>query len=189
MEGALEGPLPPALRARALHVGAAMAYAQGDYPAAEGRYREALRLCRREGNEVVEGHALAGMGLVQMARSEHDGAVSSLEEAIAIFERCGEDYGAAVARVWLGSVLLAWGHGERAQSSFEKALAWVRSAKNPSLTLITLYSLAQSALDREDHAEAGSLLEEARERGRAMDLDQAVAYALSGAGAPEGPRS
>ena len=269
MEEALEGPLPPAMRARALHVGAAMAYAQGDYIAAEGRYREALRLCRREGNEVVEGHALAGMGLVQMARLEHDGAVSSLEEAIAIFERCGEDYGAAVARVWLGSVLLAWGHGERARSSFERALAWVRSAKNPSLTLITLYSLAQSALDREDHAEARNLLEEAigvageardraslahlvealavvsgsrgevrqsavllgaaeglldevgarvynqympdrslyegtlanarlqlgergfeeaRERGRAMDFEQAVAYALSGAGAPEGPR-
>jgi hypothetical protein len=30
--------------------------------------------------------------------------------------------------------------------------------------------------------------EEARERGRAMDFEQAVAYALSGAGAPERPR-
>jgi predicted ATPase/DNA-binding XRE family transcriptional regulator len=161
MEEALEGPLTPALRARALHVGAAMAYAQGDYAAAEGRYREALRLCRDEGDEVVEGHALAGVGLVQMARSEHEEAVSSLEEAIGIFERCGEDYGAAVARVWLGSVLLARGHGEQAERNFEKALAWVRYAKNPSLTLNTLYSLVQSALAREDYAEAGGQLEEA----------------------------
>ncbi len=95
-----------------------------------------------------------------MARSEH-GAAPSLEEAIALFERCGDGYMVSISRVWLGSVLLARGEGERAQRSFEGALAWVRSAKNPLLTLITLYSLIQSALARDDHAEAGRLLEEA----------------------------
>jgi tetratricopeptide (TPR) repeat protein len=165
-------------------------------------------------------------------------------------------------------VLLALGQGERAQGAFEEALAWVRSAENPTLTLTTLYSLAQSALARDDHAESGRLLEEAiglsgqagdranlahllealavvrthygeagrsavllgaaqglleevgarvynqylpdrslyegtvatvrsqlgergfeeaRKRGRAMDFERAVAYALSEDGAPEGP--
>ena len=203
-----------------------------------------------------------------MARSEHGAAASSLEAAIAIFEHCGEEYGAAVARIYLGSVLLALGEGERAQGAFEAALAWVRSAENPTLTLTTLYSLAQLALARDDHAEARRLLEEAmglsgqagdranlahllealamvrahygeagrsavllgaaeglleevgarvynqympdrslyagtvtslrlrlgergfeeaRERGRGMDFERAVAYALSEASAPEGP--
>ncbi len=85
----------------------------------------------------------------------------SLEEAIALFERCEDGYIVSISRVWLGSVLLAGGESERAQRSFEEALAWVRSAKNPLLTLITFYNLAQSALARDDHAEAGRLLEEA----------------------------
>jgi tetratricopeptide (TPR) repeat protein len=161
MEEALERELPDALRARALQVAAGMAYAQGDYPVAEGRYREALRLSLRVGDELVEGYALTGSGVVGMARSEHESAASCLEEAIAIFEHCGEDYGAAVSRIYLGSVLLALGEGDRAQRSFEEALAWVRPAKNPTLTLTTLYSLAQSALARDDHAEAARLLEEA----------------------------
>jgi tetratricopeptide (TPR) repeat protein len=104
---------------------------------------------------------LTGTGVVEMARSEPVAAASSLEEAIATFERCGEDYGAAVCRVYLGDVLVALGEGERAQKSFEEALAWVRPAKNPTLTLTTLYSLAQSALATDNHAEAGRLLEEA----------------------------
>lgn len=161
MEQALEHELPDALRGKALQVAGGMAYAQGDYPAAEGWYLGALRLSRRLGDKLVEAYALTGTGVVEMARSEHAAAASSLQEAIAIFERCGEDYGVAVSRVYLGSVLLALGEGERAQEAFEEALAWVRPAKNPTLTLTTLYSLAQSALARDDHAEAGRLLEEA----------------------------
>jgi non-specific serine/threonine protein kinase len=194
MEQALERELPDALRARALQVAAGTAYAQGDYPVAEERYREAIRLSRRVGDELVEGYALTGIGVVQMARSEPMAAASSLEEAIAIFERCGEDYGAAVCRVYLGDVLIALGEGERAQRSFEEALAWVRLAKNPTLTLTTLYSMAQLALARNDHAEAGRLLEEAlglsgqaRDKANLAHLLEALAVVKAHFGEAERP--
>jgi tetratricopeptide (TPR) repeat protein len=160
IEETLERELRDDLRARALHVGAGMAYAQGDYPVAEGRYRAAARLSRREGDELLEGRVLAGLGLVQMTRQDHGSAKSSLERAIALLERRGAHWEASFSRVLLGSVLVAQGE-EGAESLFREALAWVRAAKNPSLTVIALNGLARSALARHDFAEAGDLLEEA----------------------------
>jgi predicted ATPase len=160
MEAILERTLPPTLRARALQVGAAMAYMQGDFPVAEERYREALRLSRREGDELVEGYALAGTGLVEMARQDYEVAISSLEEAIALFERYGEDYLASFSRVFLGTTLLACGEAERAERTFEEGLASARRLKVPSLIYMMLYNLAQSALARGDRERAARLLRE-----------------------------
>ena len=159
-EAALGHELPPALRARALHVAAAMTYAQGDYPAAEERWQEALRLSRLEGDLLVEGNVRAGMGMVEMVRLDHEVAASSMEEAIALFERCDEDYLASVLRVWLGTTLLARGEGERAERAFEEGLVAARRLKIPSLAYIALYNLAQLALARGDHAEAARMLGE-----------------------------
>ena len=160
MEAILERTLPPTLRARALQVGAAMAYMQGDFPVAEERYREALRLSRREGDELVEGYALAGTGLVEMARQDYEVAISSLEEAIALFERYGEDYLASFSRVFLGTTLLACGEAERAERTFEEGLASARRLKVPSLIYMMLYNLAQSALARGDRERAARMLGE-----------------------------
>jgi tetratricopeptide (TPR) repeat protein len=160
-EATLERELPDALKARTLQLAATMAYIQGDYPAAGERWAETLRLSRSAGDPLLEAYAKVGEGVVEMASSEHEAAVSSLEEAIALFERCEDAYMVSISRVWLGSVLLARGEGERAQKNFEEALGWVRSARNPLLTMITFYNLAQLALSRENYAEAGRLLEEA----------------------------
>ncbi|HEV2744356.1 MAG TPA: hypothetical protein VGV91_14470, partial [Rubrobacter sp.] len=90
-EATLEGPLPPKLRARAHHAAAAMAFAQGDYPAAEERWREALRLSRGEGDILAEAFAWSGVGIAEMVRSDFEGAASRMERAISLFERYGED--------------------------------------------------------------------------------------------------
>ena len=60
-----------------------MAYAQGDYPAAEECYLSALLLSRRVGDELIEGYALHGTGVEEMARSEHRAAVSSYPLCVA----------------------------------------------------------------------------------------------------------
>ena len=160
MEAILERTLPPTLRTRALEVAAAMAYMQGDYSVAEERYRGALRLSRRVGDELVEGSALAGTGLVEMARQDYEAAASSMEEAIELFERCGEDYLAAFSRVMLGTTLLARGEAERAERAFEEGLVSARRLKIPSLGYITLYNSAQSALARGDLEKAARMLGE-----------------------------
>jgi predicted ATPase/DNA-binding XRE family transcriptional regulator len=160
MEIALEHELPPALRARALLVAGSMAYAHGDIPAAEERWREALLLSQRDEDVLAEGHAWGGMGLVEMVRPDHEAAVSSLEKAIALFERCGEDYLASALRVMVGTMLLARGEDERADREFGDSLASARHLKVPSLTYIVLYNLAQAALAQGDLEKAARMLKE-----------------------------
>jgi predicted ATPase/DNA-binding XRE family transcriptional regulator len=161
MEAALEGSLPPALRIEALQVAGSMAYVQGDYPASEERFREAILLAREEENPFGEGYARLGLGLVHMGRSEHETATSEMEGALALFERCAADYLVSVSRVWLGTALLAQGESsERAEQMFEEGLAWVRRVQNPSFTYVVLYNLAQLALSRGDLEAASSMLGE-----------------------------
>jgi predicted ATPase/DNA-binding XRE family transcriptional regulator len=160
MEAALEHELSPLLRIRALHVAGSLAYAQGDYPAAEEYFQEALLLSRREGDILTEGHAWGGTALVEMVRPDYEGAGSRLEKAIAIFERCDEDYLASALRVILGAVLLARGESERAERALEEGLASARRLKIPSLTYIALYHSAQSALAQGDLERAARMLAE-----------------------------
>ena len=159
-EATLEYELPDTLRARALHLAGTTAFRLGDYSAARERWGEAVRLSQRAGDLPVEAYSRTGMGLVEMARSEHVAAVSNLEEAIALFEGCGHGYMASYSRVMLGQALLAQGHGERAQKRFEEALAWARPAKNPLLIQTALYGVGRSALARDNYEEAGRMLEE-----------------------------
>jgi predicted ATPase/DNA-binding XRE family transcriptional regulator len=160
MEAAFEHELSPALRIRALHVAGSMAYSQGDYPAAEEYFQEALCLSRREGDMLAEGHGWGGVALVEIVRPDYEAAASHLEKAIVIFERCDEEYLASALRVILGAVLLARGEGEPAERTFEDGLASARRLEIPSLTYITLYNSAQSALAQWDREKAGRLLRE-----------------------------
>ncbi len=100
---------------------------------------------------LVEGHALANMGLVEMARQDHEAAASRLEEAIALLERCDDDLLESTLsslRAFLGMTLLARGEAEQAERAFEEALASARRLKHPAITQIPLYYLAQTALAR-----------------------------------------
>jgi len=160
MEAALEHELSPFLRLRALHVAGSMAYAQGDYPAAETYFQEVLRLSQHEGDMLAEGHAWGGVALVEMVRPDYEGAASHLEKAIVIFERCNEKYLASALRVILGAVLLARGERARAESALEEGLASARRLKIPSLTYIALYHSAQSALAQDDLEKATRMLTE-----------------------------
>ena len=165
-EATLEGSLPPALRIESLQVAGSLAYVQGDYPAAEERYREAILLSRGEENPFGEAYAKLGMGLVHMSRSEHEAATSEMEGALALFERCAEDFLVSVSRVWLGTALLARGDSERAERMFEEGLEWARRAEQPSFTYVVLYNLAQLALSRGELEAAASMLGEGIELSR-----------------------
>jgi non-specific serine/threonine protein kinase len=100
------------------------------------------------------------MGMVEMARQDHEAAASSLEKGIALFERCGEDHMASTLRVIFGATLLVQGEDERAERTFEEALASARRLKVPSLNYIALYKSAQTALARGDREKAARMLEE-----------------------------
>jgi tetratricopeptide (TPR) repeat protein len=160
MEATLEHNPPPAMRARALIVTAAMSFAQSDYTTAEERVGEALHLSQCEGDVLAEAHAWSQMGMMEMARPDYEAAASSMEKAIALHERCDEDLLASALRVFLGTMLLARGEVEQAERKFEEGLAAARRLKVPSLTYVVLYNLAQSALARGDLEKASRMLAE-----------------------------
>ena len=171
-EATLEGPLPPKLRARAHHAAAAMAFAQGDYPAAEGGWQETLRLSQSEGDILAEAYAWGGLGIIVMARSDFELAASRMEKALSLLERYdedpppeGQDYEdptsvVSVTRVFLGTTMLARGDLGGAQRMFEEGLEVARRTDNPMATYVGLYNLAQLALTRDDLELASRTLEE-----------------------------
>jgi tetratricopeptide (TPR) repeat protein len=160
IETALERALVPALLTKALLVAGSLAYAEGDYPAAEGRFQEALHLSQREGDVLAEGHAWGGTALVEIARQDYEAAAIGLEKAIAIFQRYGEDYLASALRVILGTVLLARGEDKQAERVLEEGLASARNLRTPSLMYIALYNSAQAALAHGEREKAMRMLEE-----------------------------
>jgi predicted ATPase/DNA-binding XRE family transcriptional regulator len=160
MEAALGHGLSHALRTRALLAAGSLAYAQGDYPAAEEHFQEALRLSQLEEDVLAEGHAWGGVGLVEIVRPDYETAASSLEKAIMLFQRCDEDYLLSALRVILGPVLQAQGEGERAKLAFDEGVAAARRLRVPSLTYIALYNSGQSALVRGDRQKAAHMFQE-----------------------------
>ena len=184
-EATLERELPDALRARVLHLAATTAYIRGDYRAAGAQFEEAVRLSRREGDELVEGNAVGGMGLVEMARSDYEAAASHLKAAIAIFERCDEDYLASSLRAFVGITQLARGETEQAERAFEEALAAARRLKHPALGYIALYNLAQTALARGDLERTAYMLDEGIELSRQTKDRANLAHFLSALAAVE----
>ncbi len=159
-EATLEHELPDALRARALHLAAMTALIQGDYATAGEQWEEVVRLSKSVGDTLVEGHAVASMGLVEITRSDYEAAASHLEEAIMLFERCDETLLASSQRAFLGKTLLARGEAEQAERAFEEALASARRLSHPAITQIPLFYLAQLALARGEFREAVGMLVE-----------------------------
>jgi predicted ATPase/DNA-binding XRE family transcriptional regulator len=177
-EATLEHELPDALRAKALHLAALTAYIQGDYSIAEERWEEVLRLSRSVGDILVEGHAVACIGLVEMARQDYETAASRLENAIALFESCDEELLASSLRAFFGTTLLARGEAEQAERAFEEALASARRLRHPAITQIPLYYLAQLALGRGDLREAAGMLEEGIELSKQTKDKASLAHLL-----------
>ena len=171
-EATLEGTLPSRLRARAHHAAAAMAFAQGDYPAAEGGWQETLRLSQGEGDILAEAYAWGGLGIVEMVRSDFGLAASRMEKALSLLERYeedpppeGHDYEdptsvVSVTRVFLGTTMLARGDLGGARRMFEEGLEVARRTGNPMATYVGLYNLAQLALARGDLELASRTLQE-----------------------------
>jgi predicted ATPase len=267
-EAVLASELSPVWRARVLPVAATMSYAGNDHDAAEERWREGLSVSLQEGDALAEGYARTGLGLVRMARGDHEAAAARFGEALPLLGRY-EDSLVSLLHVWLGTTSLLRGDAAEAEREIGEGLRLARTRADTLCTYVALYNLAQLALIRGDLALAaqrlkegiglsgqtkdranlahflevlaavtssrgeaerstvllgaaggllqqvgapvynfyvpdpslreravaearaalgGAAFEEARERGRAMGFEQAVDYAHSEAGAPEGPR-
>jgi predicted ATPase/DNA-binding SARP family transcriptional activator len=95
---ALEGDVPPALRAKSLSSAGRLTYRQGDYMRARQLHQQALDIARATGDLRAVGQALSDLGGVSSAEGDRD-------RAEALYIESAEVLRAADYRVRLGTVL------------------------------------------------------------------------------------
>ncbi len=139
----------------------ALAYAQGDYSAAEQYLGQSMRLATESGDTVLAAHAVHGLGLLALNGGDLDTARSRLEEALRLHLRTGvNDQSVSTARTQLGTVLLMQGDHARAVSMMREGLRVARRSGDRAGACVALYNLAQVALAAGDHDEAAKQLAE-----------------------------
>jgi predicted ATPase len=158
------------------HLGT-VAYSQGDYPAAKARLEEGLAVKRELGNPPGIAAALAELGLVAHDMGDYPNAQTLFKEALSIQRHLGDrrslseslEAFAAVAFALAGPEPAAriWGCVERLRDEIGAPMA--ASAR---LWYERQVTAARAAMG-EDVA-----FDLAWKEGRAMNLDQAVQYAL-----------
>jgi predicted ATPase len=188
MEAVLKQDPPATLRAIALWVAGAMAYAQGDHPAAEGYLSETLKVARKADSTILAAHALHGLGLLALEGQDFEGAKRSLEEALSLYLETDNLQQVSLTRTHLGSVLLLQGERERAAAMMEEGLAEARRAADRASTYVALYNLALVALSRGDHDRAEILFEEGVILSEQVRDQANLAYCLEGLATVAGER-
>lgn len=153
-----------------------VALRQGDYARANQLLEQSLELRRQLGNKWGVGVSLGTLGWVAMREGDWDRAISRLGESLAVRQEIGDKGGSAWCLERLAEIA-------RAQGKPEKAVRLLSSA---AALRISLGSIIDPVDQSEYQARRNSLRSElGQERftaawteGRAMTIEQAVAYAL-----------
>jgi tetratricopeptide (TPR) repeat protein len=155
-----------------------VAWAQGDYAGARALLEECLVMYRelrdRQGIAIL----LTNLGNVAYDQGEYGAARALHEEFLAIYRGLGGRHGAAYSLEGLAAVLLAQAEAYKAVRLWGAADALRESIGAPlppdeRERCERQMALARSALGEDARSAAWS-------EGRAMSLDQAIAYALEG---------
>jgi predicted ATPase/transcriptional regulator with XRE-family HTH domain len=162
VEAALEHPLSPPVRARALLTVSALAFAQGDLESCARTWPMSYDVARAIEDPVALVGAAAGIGLVHLATGDLAAAGTRFREAIACGEPVGRDaeWCVALAHLWLGTVELVGGDPTAASVHLSRGLASARRRGDRLATYIGLFNLSQAAIAQGDLALARRHLEE-----------------------------
>jgi predicted ATPase/DNA-binding SARP family transcriptional activator len=148
---------------------------QGDDTTAAAHYTESLRLCQDMGNKSGIGLGLHNLGYVALHQADYEQAETRFTESLKIYQEVGRKKHIAMCLVGLGGVASAVKQPERAARLFGTAEA--------------VYEATGEHIDPADRVEYESNVTAARallpprifaaawDAGRAMPLEQAIAYA------------
>src|SRR3712207_5258158 len=157
-----------------------VALIQGDHDRAIPMFEEGLAQAQQRGDRLGTYNALYNLAQVALARGDHELATRMLEEGVTLSEQIGDQANLSYFLEGLAVVAGVRGYAERsarllgaAESLLEEAGASVYNYYKPDRSLYE----RTTATVRSRLGEEG--FEEARERGREMTVEQAVAYALN----------
>lgn len=161
----------------ALNLLGLIAYAEGDYTGAQLLYEKGLALCEETGDRLQLSGAILNMGTTATKLGEYDRAHALFEQALVLDQEMGVASGIGQVLEHFAYLAVAQEQAERSVCLAGAAAALYESLPDPP------HHLRQAEFAR-DQACARQLLGEeataaAWATGRAMTLEQAVAYALA----------
>jgi tetratricopeptide (TPR) repeat protein len=167
-----------------LYLGRA-AHLQGDDARSSTLLQESLALFRELGDSRGLAEVLLELGRVAHRQGNDTRALGLCQESLVLSRKLGDKSYIAFCLTALAGVIQAVGDATRAARLFgaaETLLESLDAVLDPSGRLEYDSDLAAARIQLGEPT-----FKEARERGREMDLERAVAYAVSEAGAPERP--
>jgi predicted ATPase/class 3 adenylate cyclase len=130
-------------RAKGLTGLGGIAYWQGDYPAAESAYSDALAIYRDVGDERQIAEAVLNLGYMPALRGDIPASRRLQEEAIQLFEQAGATEEAGHARAFLGYGLLMEGDTDSARPFLEQNLAAVEQSGDAFMIASARHTMGQ----------------------------------------------
>jgi predicted ATPase/DNA-binding CsgD family transcriptional regulator len=162
---------------RALNRLGELARLEGDYDRAEKAYVECLDLCRQSGDRLLQAYQLANLGLVEQHHGNYQQAESMIKEGLVGIISLNTRYPIPVYLAILSGPVAAGGYPERAAQLLGSSDSLFKS-----MGQLGLQPTDQAEINRFEASIREQLDEDtfkaAWEKGQAMSLDEAVAYAL-----------
>lgn len=162
---------------RALHFLAGWHLDQGDLARAEAFLAQSLPLAREQGDLWSQGFMLLDLARIRFLQGDHAGAESLYRETLSTHARLGRIFAVQDSLVGLGCLAIAAGKPEEQIATLFGAAEAVCNSLGAALDITAIIRDEQyAAYVRERRAEPA--FASAWARGLAMELEEAVAYAL-----------
>jgi non-specific serine/threonine protein kinase len=152
------------------------AYVQGDYNTAHSRHSESLEIRRAMGNKTGIAWSLNNLGNAAIGRGDYNTARSFYAESTAVHYELRDNTGIAAGVSGLGASAVGTGNavlGARLLGASEALLQAVGATFEPDDRIPYEFGLASARAQLGEDA-----FEKARQEGRDMGVEAAIAYAL-----------
>lgn len=183
---ALPGPVPPPLRATALHSAAFLALDVGDYAVAHRWTAERLALLRTLDDRLGIARALRSLGVTALYQGDGAQALALSEESLALHRTLDDALGEAGALNNLGYIALAAGDTAQAQALCSASLAGFVTAGKRWGQASALGNLGTAALLTGDLPAARRYYQQQLALGQGLAQTDIIAHAMTGLAAVEG---
>lgn len=171
------------VRAKALGGAGALAFAQGDYEAAQSSYESSLAVSRQIGGEYETVHALYGLGAIAQVRGEYAHAHAFYGEALASSRLTGYEWGVATSLLNLGWLSLDQSDYVTARALLEESLAILRRSGDKAGIALSLMNLGLVSYHEGDYRHASILYKESlsfyretRDKAKVAYVNDSLAY-------------
>jgi predicted ATPase/class 3 adenylate cyclase/Tfp pilus assembly protein PilF len=167
-------------RAKALYVGGALAFYQGDYTVARTLLEESVSICREVGDRRLLADAVSNLGHASNAQSDYAAARTYYEQSLALRQEFGTDRDIALSYRSLADVAANQGDCETARSLYEESLSICRRLEDAHSIAWVAGCLGDLARRQSDYRAARSLHEESLKIFRGLNDMQCLPRALCG---------